>query len=72
MGEKENRIIKKLSQTKRLLLNGGFFIVSLSNIYFYKNEMGKMIYIWMVLSLIFGLFLCLGIYGRNQKKNSED
>ncbi len=70
MSSKENRIIQKLSQTKRLLLNGGFFIVSLSNIYFYKNAMGKMVYLWMVLALIFGLFLSLGIYGRNQNKNS--
>lgn len=70
MSQKENRIIKKLSQTKRLVLNGIFFIVSLMNIALFKSELGRMLIVWVVLAFVFGLFITLGLYGKNQEKNS--
>lgn len=71
MEQKQRKSFKeKLAETKRLIINSTFFIISLSNIYLYKDVMGKMTYLWILLALIFGLFTALGFQYKNQKKNS--
>lgn len=71
MDSKKDRILQRLAQTKRLIINGFFFLIAVWSIIFNPNDTGKLVYLWLILALVFGLFLVLGIKGRIEKKKDE-